>query len=852
MDDFLDRGSELSDLEQTINETLSSIVIAGELPDSGAFLERLQCPDGFFIEAEGVQHDYKDEYPFSNSNDHFGGIMRLVCAFHNTFGGLIIFGVDDKSKKAGKNKVLIDPEKINRRLREVLTQSVIVCHKKYETKTGYVDVILIPKRPVGVPPVRLKQSIGKYKDTKIFIRVGAEVLDADGTQLDFLYGPRSSPFGEDSEVIKSAAFSLPASPATIDEFVGRFDVLERTATWLTSSNEPRLFLWGHGGSGKSTIAYEFAKIVGENGAILKNRSGFSFDRVIYLTAKKQYLNPLTAKIEKYQGTDFSTARELFEAILLFSNWSDEDFSVFSDEYIEDQLRELLDIETQLIVIDDIDTLATSNEDSGMEQLFYLVARSRLGSKLLYTQRNLPSHALRSAVEVPALHLEEEFPSFVAACCRQFQVPSPNKEELDKISLLSECRPLAIETMIGLRRISSTYADAIKRWNSNASDARRYLFEREYDKLSSENRGRHLLAALCAFGCEQPVDVLKSILSFSDEQMQDGISETKDMFLRVEYRADSLGDQLSLGAATQSFLIEVSKHLDRYSTIEARVRNFLSQTQSTPPILTILRERARRYWVQGAALESLKVLQTPELPKVITEHPDFKACLGVAYAKCNPPRAAEAREAFASANLLGCVEYDMYNEWLIMEKAVGASLTRGIDVCELVIENKRFDHRSRSYFYRQLAYLQYKKTWEAELHSPDESINLLKQSMLNNINAFIYAKKTNYNSIGIFSIQVNESIKRLSESARRKGAPIIFFDAIDSISKMDECFSEFIDSIIYGVDNICSGVDAANKISMRRQLNKLIGLIDNGVYAVNNGAKVEKFKANIKSHIEGMK
>src|SRR5690606_7781356 len=172
------------------------------------------------------------------------------------------------------------------------------------------------------------------------------------------------------------------SPATIDEFIGRFDVVERAATWLTSSNEPRLFLWGNGGSGKSTIAYEFAKIIAQNGGLLKNKEGKAFERVIYITAKKQYLNPLTAKIENFQGTDFSSSRELFEAILHLSNWSDRDLSTLDESDLLDEVKELLDIETQLIVIDDIDTLATSNEDAGMEQLFYIAARSRSGTKLL--------------------------------------------------------------------------------------------------------------------------------------------------------------------------------------------------------------------------------------------------------------------------------------------------------------------------------------------------------------------------------------------------------------------------------------------------------------------------------------
>ncbi len=836
----------MDNFQTSVNEVVSALITAGELPIDGSFLECFQDENGLFTASEDVLYDYKDEYPFSNSNNYFGGILRLICALNNTYGGIIIFGVDDKTRRAGKNKVVVDSERINRKLRESLTQTVLIRHKKYTTKTGDVDIILVPRRKAGVPPVRLSSEIGNYKPSKIFIRVGAEVLDAVGGQLEFLYGPRSNPFVEESVESSSVSSSLPPSPATIDEFIGRFDVVERAATRLTSSNEPRLFLWGNGGSGKSTIAYEFAKIIAQNGGILKNKEGKAFERVIYITAKKQYLNPLTAKIENFQGTDFSSSRELFEAILHLSNWSDRDLSTLDESDLLDEVKELLDIETQLIVIDDIDTLATSNEDAGMEQLFYIAARSRSGTKLLYTQRNLPSYALRSALEVPSLNLDEEFPKFITACCRQFGVPLPSDAESSEIASLSECRPLAIETIIGLRRITLTYADAMKRWKSDSSDARRYLFQREYDKLSSENRGRHLLATLCAFGAPQRVDVLKRILNFSDEQMQDAIAETRDMFLRIEHTTDSLGDLLSLGAATQSFLDQASRHLDRYSSIEGKVKIFKSETKLIPPILTLLKGKVARYLQQGMPDQALQALQEPELPNTIIEHPVFKACLGTVYAKLSPPRAGDAREAFTNAALLGYVEHEMFNEWLNMEKSAGASLTRGIEVCETVVKGNGFAYKVKAYFYKQLAYLQYKKTWEIDASSPDESIKLLKSSLGNNINAYHMAKKAQLSGLSSYFTQANESIGRLASSAARKYSPLIYISAIEEIFESNEDNTEFSDAISKGISLVLSGVNLTQASQIRRSLNKISGRLESPNYFRGDAPKRHRVRTVIKS------
>jgi hypothetical protein len=50
---------------------------------------------------------------------------------------------------------------------------------------------------------------------------------------------------------------------------------------------------------------------------------------------------------------------------------------YSYEECISELEELFDIETQLIVLDDIDTLTTANKDGGMEELFLLLSRAKI-------------------------------------------------------------------------------------------------------------------------------------------------------------------------------------------------------------------------------------------------------------------------------------------------------------------------------------------------------------------------------------------------------------------------------------------------------------------------------------------
>ncbi|CAL4868191.1 hypothetical protein MMA231_02466 [Asticcacaulis sp. MM231] len=833
------------------NEVISEIISSETLPQSGEFLVSLQDENGLFTEDEGILHDYKDEFPFSSSDGYFGGILRLICGFNNTFGGLIIFGVDDKSRRAGKNKVTVDSEKVNRKLRENLSQIVTISCRKYRTRSGDVDVVLIPKRKTGVPPVRLAKVISNYSPSKIYKRAGAEVLDAAGIDLEFLYGPRPNPFIEEKTEVLSIDAALPGSPATIDEFVGRFQVMERAMEWLTSSREPRLFLWGHGGSGKSTIAYEFAKIVAGNGKLLYTVGGKQYERVIYVSAKNSFLDPFTAKIEKYKATDFSSSVDLFKSLLYLSNWTDQSLDAFDEAYLLKELEDLLEIETQLIIIDDIDSLSSANEDNGMEQLFTIAARCRSETKVLYTQRNLPVYARRNSIEIPGLDQGDELPIFISLCSKQFGVPAPDEVEALQISKLSECRPLAVETIIGLRRITSSYSQAMQRWTSDASQAREYLFQREYDQLSKENRGRYLLAALCAFARPQGLGVLQQVLSFKDEQLQDAIAETRDMFLKVEYGTDG-GDQYSLGAATSSFIQMISKKLDKFPAIEARVKHYLSKSSVTPPSLLVLLERANRQVDQGQAESAWTFLNNTSLPPAVTEHQAFKATLGRVAASLKNPRLGEARQAFEEAYGLGNRDHKMYLDWLGMEKAAGAGTTNGIEVCIRVVNGSGFTSRTTANFFRHLAYLQMKRAIEISDSSPEESERLKRESLKNNINGYNFAKKSSDRNLENYYEQIVDTFKKVAISSIKNGTSDQLLSTIEDVLQLADDPGDILPIISINMKRLADRVQPHSRLSVRRSITRIQGrLSQKGFCATSDAEEKSKFHSALKAMVSGL-
>lgn len=238
---------------------------AGQLPDSMAIYEALTDTSTKFTAVEGATWDFKDEWPFSLSNEYFGGICRLACAFANSAGGLIVFGVDNVKRTGGHNKVSPNVDKFMQAFRQLTGRDLQFSFRHYENGVhGNIDVLLIMPRSPGSPPLRFLRAVDKYPAGTLWVRTGHEVTTASPTNFPLLFC-RADP----TENVLERDGSILPSPATVKRFVGRVEVLDRLFAWLETSDEPRTYLHGKGGSGKTTIAYEFARLVKDFGDRLR-------------------------------------------------------------------------------------------------------------------------------------------------------------------------------------------------------------------------------------------------------------------------------------------------------------------------------------------------------------------------------------------------------------------------------------------------------------------------------------------------------------------------------------------------------------------------------------------------------
>jgi hypothetical protein len=680
--------------------TIPEFVASGSLPkESDVFFRLFVGEDGKFIGQEGETWDFKESWPASYSDSYFSGIVRLICAFSNTNGGVIVFGVDDETRSAGHNKVKPNTDRLELVYRQMTGFDLKYDFHSYDSeKYGKVFCLLIHRKPMNHPPHMFVKSFPGYREGIIWVRRGSEVRAANADDIPIVY------LNSDLEsAIKSVPGQLPASPSTVRSFVGRMETINKIFRWFFESDEPRTFLWGKGGSGKSTIAHEVFKNIKEFGYGIRIGMDDVLEQVIFVTAKKTYLNPGTLKADDFAGKDFSDQRELLQSILILGQSDSDDIFSLSDAALRKRVQEYFDVNSCFIVIDDIDTLTTAGEDAGLDLLYRMMAKAKKSSKVLYTLRNRPTHSLSNAIEVPGMNVEE-FDDFVRVCSEQFGVPAPSEAlRSGRLKEVSESRPLVLESIIALRRNSGNYENAIAMFEqSSGEDVRSYVFEREWQSLDAAERGREILALIALYKDPIGYTDLCTVSKMDRQKVSDALSSVQEMFLQVDNNGK---EQIySLGSLTSAFVESSSKKLDFYNVIRTRVEKFKSTFYKDSPEINSLYSKFEyaKYRVRHSdrtpIIELMRDLLSDRFGPEVSEDPRFLALRAAVALYQNPMALDQARRDFDQAFAFKfSPDADLIRDWFDAERLSDLADRQTKHILETVKSSKGYGQDVRVEF-----------------------------------------------------------------------------------------------------------------------------------------------------------
>ncbi len=657
-----------------------------------------------FHAQENTLLDFKEFYS-ENYTDSYGiGIVRCAIAFHNTYGGLIVFGVKDRTFTITGVPGSFEIERFNRVLSDY-TGTQIECLTKTYSPSGsspkLIGVVLVPRRGFRRPVV-LTQHVGKYLAGTLWVRDRHEVLEASPRHLPLLYSARS-PRDSPGLTVVPIHRSLPPSAATVRDFVGRRSLLKTLWDWLIFGDQPRAYLDGPGGSGKTTLAFEFCRSLAEADAEFLLPKGEHLDYVVFISGKETELNPQTGKQQRFTLRNFATAHEQIGQILFHSGMLDlKGIEEASETQLQSLIEELFMNFNGLIVVDDSDTLIRQRKDTGEEFLFLKAATCQKRTRTLYTLRFPPTYALRNSITVPGLNHDDELIPFVDTCCKQFGVPLPTNEQFLPIYDASSGLPLIIESIIWIRKFAGNYPAAINEYKDRGGDdARRYLYQREYDHLQVGGKSQYVLALLYLINYPVSFSTIVSLSNYTSDQIRSSLTECGGIFLTTTV-VDEGGETLyQLTPPCIPFVRQVSQNLPFFEKLKRIVEQFKTHGKSATAeesaiIVTLGRMLRQGQYKEILALEAKHGKHDP-----ILANPNIRSLIGAAYCELDPEYREAAREHFRAAESVGFHDVKMMRRWYYLELMSGYGLSKAEKICRIMIGDKNLSPRFHSEFYSKL-------------------------------------------------------------------------------------------------------------------------------------------------------
>ena len=665
----------------------------------GAVDERvlgLIIPEGVPLQDEDVYWDYKKELPIlgtghkavenakTEHNLHMAEIVKDVAAFYNTYGGYLIVGIADDTKKLLGFSHIFDCDDLNKRVFGYTRQNIDCKFRKLEVKFRAISVTIgllyIPQRPDGLDPAQFvksaPQAINKrraFEVDDIYLRERDQCRPANSAgdyAMLFQRGRRSLAANNIQESQGYIQNNLPAKDPNLLSFVGREDQLDKLWKWFTERQTAVKLLSGPGGVGKTSIAWMFCEAV-------TRTPPAGIEKVVWLTAKKKTYAGLLGRYVEIAHTRFEDLPTLLRALL-------SELGVPGDQLPDDITRDVLIDEVIenlkhwpcLLVVDDVDSLREEHQNDvfrAIDRIFdRVVASGHTRARALLTARLTLGAAPGQLLVVPGMPLPE-FEEYVRISADgaglSFEGNASIKNEVRRIHEASNGSPLFAASILRLVSLGESLGSAIKQFKgAEGEEVRRFAFERELGDLT-DSQIRTLFAAI-NLGRTTFIELL-DVTHSNRTVLRDDLGRLREYHLLSV--AGSLSDTARAGPLVEvppiigSMLDIIRKRVRDPSRIEsacARLRR--ESTDSVGEVGRLIRQ-VLAFWTDG---DSDLALETAR--RAVKEHSDVADlwCLyGRSLLNIEVADAAAADAAFRKASERGCVRPELFPLWLEAKRQI---------------------------------------------------------------------------------------------------------------------------------------------------------------------------------------
>ena len=656
----------------------------------------LLLPDLHPIEHEDALWDFKRAVfldPIEDRSDpNFAAncceIVKDIVAFHNTYGGYIIIGVDDKTREIHDFDGNIDINALNSRLKSDLHTSVDFTFQKLTFLSQKFGLFFIPRRRNGIRPLQFRRAAkpnqaGKkaYNNEDIYFRDQASSAPAKGAEaLALLFSDAKRAVSAPTEVkpISITDNNLRARDPGFISFVGRDEDLEKLWRWLVDRFNPVRLVSGVGGVGKTTLVREFAEGILE-------RSPLGFERVIWLTAKRRHWRLTRGKAEDAKiehSPHFGTPDELFRQMLLelgfLETEIDDDWT--RTDYIEN-LVHALTVTSSFIVVDDLDTLDPAHQTDVFQTMVSILSQTVPGasaaSRAIITARLNIGASPAQFMRIEGFN-ELEFDEYINMVAKELDFSLPvkrNSKLFRKFYAATDGSPLFAASVLRFVARGQPLDACLNEWKGHSGEeVRRFAFERELSQLTELQL--RTLYTICRLQTGSFVE-LKEVTKNSSQLLEDDLQRLRDFHLvsqsgLVEEGGMNYGIPNNIALLEDLIRERIKGAASRIEAACSRLRK--SAGDSAREVGSIIR-RVVAYWDQSEPAKALAVAQEASNASG-RKHPDIECILGRAYLRAVPPTPSVRTPFCATLTPLGATDLNCWTCGLKREQCgvIGGELS----------------------------------------------------------------------------------------------------------------------------------------------------------------------------------
>ncbi|HEV8661177.1 MAG TPA: RNA-binding domain-containing protein [Thermoanaerobaculia bacterium] len=466
-----------------------------------ALLERLlESRDGIPVLKMGFGRetelwDFKRGLPTLKAEHEviWADIAADIAAFHNKKGGLLVFGIDDKTLSFVGTRDPLDAKRFNDKIRRYLGDTIWVeFSREYIQSDKYLGVALIPPRELMPLRMRCDAPVQKTGE-RSFSKGDLPIRERDSTRIyrgsaaDEYLAKNRLPSPDSRFLINDARARILRPDWS--EFITRDELCTRVVAGINDGRTYVTTLTGIGGIGKTALACW---------GVLEAYKESRFEFIISVSAKDRELSEKGIKPIEATLTSYDDLLNEILDVLGFSEYKSE-----STESREGTVRALLDGASVLLFVDNLETVDDGRVVTFLETL-------PKPTKAITTSR---TNAVRTAafpITVGPLSDQEAVKFFDRYALVIGRPTLRNAAPAEKLRIVRACSavPLAVQWLIGHSAdVASALrlADAISTSGARDEELLEFCFRRVHVGLTEA--ARYVLAALTLTDKPQPIEAL---------------------------------------------------------------------------------------------------------------------------------------------------------------------------------------------------------------------------------------------------------------------------------------------------------------------------------------------------------